>query len=188
MCPPAAPATLRRVLADVRRADDRTLEWMSGARHGFVGPVLGVVARGTDLLGPAVTASGWLMARGKPRERAAIRRGWRALTLATVAESGVVKPATSRGRPDAERLPVAQRRSATPSTSAFPSGHVGALTAFSVTVSHDIPGLGPWLSVGTVVAAYARVYTGRHYLSDVVVGIAIGAVVGTLVARAPSRP
>lgn len=187
MFPSATSAPPRRgVLARVQRADDRTLDWMSTARHGVAGPVLSVVARVTDLLGPAVAASGWLMARGTPRDRAAIRQGWRAMALAAVAESAIVKPATSRGRPDVQRLPVAQRRSSSPSTSAFPSGHVGGMTAFSVAVGRPLHGLRPWLAASTVMAAYARVYTGRHYLSDVLVGIALGAAAGALVSHAPS--
>lgn len=187
MCHSSAPTPLRRLLAGVQRADDRTLDWMSDAHHGLMGRVLNGAARVTDLLGPVVAASGWLMVRGTSKDRAGIRRGWRAMALTTVAESAFVKPATSRGRPDARRLPVHQRRSASPSTSAFPSGHVGGMTAFSVALGRRVPGLRPWLAITTVLAAYARVYTGRHYLSDVLVGTGIGAVTGALVNPAPSR-
>lgn len=181
---------LRRPLTAVRRTDDQTLRWMSRARHGPLGPVLAALARATDVLAPVAAVSGWFLARGTRAQRAAIQRGWRAMAVAAAAESAVVKPATGRGRPDVERLPAAQRRTSSPSTSAFPSGHVGAVTAFSVAVGRDIPGLVPWLVVSTVMAAYARVYTGRHYLSDVLVGTALGAAAGVLVhprGREPGR-
>lgn len=108
-----------------------------------------------------------------------MHRAWVAMGLAAVAES-VVARVTRRGRPDVRRLPRGQRRSASPSSSAFPSGHVGAMAAFSVVTGREAPGLRPWLATGTAVAAYARLFTGRHYLSDVVAGSVIGAAVGAL--------
>lgn len=166
MAPPTVPRRLRRVVPGIRRADDRALDWVSTTPHGPVRPVLGVVARATDLRGPVVPTSIWYVTRGTPEGRAAIGQGWRAMTLTAVAES-VVKPMTDRGRPAAGRLSAAQRRSASPSTSAFPSGHLGGLTAFAVAVSRGVARLRPWLTASTVGTAYARVYTGRHYLSDV---------------------
>lgn len=186
MSRPTAPDGLRRALAAVRHVDDRTLDWVSTTSHGPVGRVLGVVARATDLLAPVVAVSGWFMVRGSHEERSAITRGWRAIAVAAATESLAVKPAARRGRPDVERLPMAQRRAAAPSTSAFPSGHLGALTAFSVAAGHGIHRLRPWLAASTAAAAYSRVYTGRHYLSDVLVGTGLGAVAGALVSRTPS--
>lgn len=183
---PTARTGLRRLLTLVRDVDDRTLDWVSTTRHGPIGRALGVVARATDLLGPVVAVSGWFMARGSPGERAAITRGWRALAVTAATESLVVKPLASRGRPDAARLPAAQRRTASPSTSAFPSGHLGAVTAFSVAAGDGIHRLRPWLAASTVAAAYSRVYTGRHYLSDVLVGTGLGVVAGALASRTSS--
>ena len=84
-----------------------------------------------------------------------------------------------RDRPDVEPLDIA------PPTSSFPSGHVGAATAFYVTlalVSRRIrhPGL-RWLATTAcllvpVLVAYARLYRGMHHPSDVVVGALNGLV------------
>lgn len=78
-----------------------------------------------------------------------------------------------RTRPDAVPLEVA------PPTSSYPSGHVGAATAFYVTLallSRRI-GVRPlrWLVVAACLAvpalvAYARLYRGMHHPTDVVAG------------------
>jgi PAP2 superfamily len=82
-----------------------------------------------------------------------------------------------RRRPDAEPLDVA------PPTSSFPSGHVGASTAFYVTLallSRRIanPTL-RWLATTAcllvpALVAYARLYRGMHHPTDVVVGLVNG--------------
>lgn len=78
-----------------------------------------------------------------------------------------------RERPDVEHLDEA------PPTSGFPSGHVGASTAFYLTIAllaSRIRSAALRWSVITVVlavpflVALARLYRGMHHLSDVVVG------------------
>lgn len=84
-----------------------------------------------------------------------------------------------RERPSVEKLDEA------PPTSSFPSGHVGASTAFYLTLallSRRIanPTL-RWLATALcllvpVLVAYARLYRGMHHLTDVLVGILNGVV------------
>jgi membrane-associated phospholipid phosphatase len=82
-----------------------------------------------------------------------------------------------RTRPEADQLDTA------PPTSSFPSGHVGASTAFYVTLavlSRRIPD--PtlrWLATTAcllvpALVAYARLYRGMHHPTDVVVGVVNG--------------
>jgi membrane-associated phospholipid phosphatase len=87
--------------------------------------------------------------------------------------------AVARERPDAVPLEIA------PPTSSFPSGHVGASTAFCLTLAvlarrirH--PAL-RWLATVAcllvpVLVAYARLYRGMHHPTDVVAGAVVGAV------------
>lgn len=66
---------------------------------------------------------------------------------------------------------------------AFPSGH--AALAFSVVtiLGYRYPKWRIPLYVGAGLVSFSRVYLGRHYTSDVVVGAAIGTVTGVLVWR-----
>jgi membrane-associated phospholipid phosphatase len=179
----------RRGLPDaVQRVDERTLTWLSDVDHGPLRPVIHAIALSSDKLASVGLASLWFGIRGTRHDRAAVVRGGVAAASAAVIEAGVVKPLIHRGRPDPQRLPPSQRRAASPSTSAFPSGHAGAVSAYAVATGLGVPRLRPWLAVTTAVVAYARLYTGRHYLSDVAVGSAVGVAVGALVSRLPLGP
>ncbi len=73
----------------------------------------------------------------------------------------------------------------------FPSGHVGAATAMTTTMfgvlylrHPDSPWPWVWLGVGIAASglvATGRVMAGRHFISDVLVGGAIGVCIGILV-------
>ncbi|WP_029664260.1 phosphatase PAP2 family protein [Cellulomonas sp. KRMCY2] len=94
--------------------------------------------------------------------------------------------AVGRGRPGVEPLDVS------PPTSGFPSGHVGASTAFYVTlallcqrISHPVL---RWAATAACLAvpllvAYSRLYRGMHHPSDVLVGMATGLVCAWLAWR-----
>lgn len=84
-----------------------------------------------------------------------------------------------RDRPDVDHLDTA------PPTSSFPSGHVGASTAFYLTLAVLSQRLRPpvlrWLATAVcllvpVLVAYSRLYRGMHQLTDVLVGLLNGAV------------
>lgn len=171
-----------------RELDHRVLDWLADTDHGPLRPLLSATARGADVLAPWVAASLWMLARERGGSRRRLLRAWSATALAALLEDAVVKPATDRGRPDPGRLPPAQRRETAPSTSAFPSGHVGAGVAFAVATPTDVPALRAALALTAAVVAYARVYTGRHYLSDALVGVAMGAAAGWLVRPRGSSP
>jgi membrane-associated phospholipid phosphatase len=55
--------------------------------------------------------------------------------------------------------------------------------AFTVAAGPDVPRLRPALASIALAAAYAHVYTGRHYPSDAVVGMVLGAAAGGLARR-----
>ena len=67
----------------------------------------------------------------------------------------------------------------TPSTSSFPSGHASSAT-FAVVVLTSFSGVAwapLWVTIGAIVAA-SRVVVRIHHLTDVLAGIATGAVLG----------
>lgn len=89
-----------------------------------------------------------------------------------------------RPRPDVERLQES------PVNSSWPSGHVAAATAYAaiaVVLSRHLRSLAAKVAVWavvvivTAVVAAARIYQGMHFASDVVAGIALGAISVTIV-------
>jgi membrane-associated phospholipid phosphatase len=170
--------------ADVgRRFDDRTLTWLAETPHGPLTPILRATSLAADLLMPWTGMATWWLRDGRPRLRHGAVRGWTAIALSALVEDTVIKPAIGRDRPPTRRLPARQRHFGQPSTSAFPSGHAGAATAFAVAASHDAPA---WRALAVATAAvttYSLVYTGRHYPTDAIVGVLIGAATGALVGQ-----
>jgi undecaprenyl-diphosphatase len=65
-----------------------------------------------------------------------------------------------------------------PLSTSFPSGHSASAAAFAVSVGRLLPGLRLPLRVAAGIVAFSRLYTGVHYPSDVVVGAALGTIVG----------
>lgn len=102
--------------------------------------------------------------------------------IAVAVQAGVFVTSAAvvgRERPDVDQLDTA------PPTSSFPSGHVGASTAFYLTLAVLAQRLRPpvlrWTAtvvclVVPALVAYARLYRGMHQLTDVVVGMLNGAV------------
>lgn len=109
------------------------------------------------------------------------------MAASALLEDGVLKPLVHRGRPPATRFPAGERRHTDPSTSAFPSGHVGAAFAFAAATASDAPALRAPLAVIAVTTMYARVSTGRHYLTDAVAGAAVGLAAGLVAQRLGQR-
>lgn len=79
----------------------------------------------------------------------------------------------------------------------FPSGHTTAAFAFASAVTEDLRAsnpdvariIGPILYAGAVSVGAARVYSDRHWMSDVVMGAGIGTLVGRgLVRHANDNP
>ena len=79
------------------------------------------------------------------------------------------RPLERRGRPP---LIVA------PATPSFPSSHAAMAGAGAVALSVYAPGLAPLFATLAVLMAASRVYLAVHHVSDVVVGLAVGACTG----------
>jgi len=103
-------------------------------------------------------------------------------TAASAAGAGIllfmgVKRVSRRRRP-CELEPHCWSVIAPPDEFSFPSGH--AITAFAIAVSLEsfYPGLGWALLFVAVGVASSRIVLGMHFLSDVLVGSSIGALLG----------
>ena len=66
---------------------------------------------------------------------------------------------------------------------AFPSGHTSQAFASATLFGNRYPKLRIPLYIGAGLVGLTRIYLGRHYLSDVIVGAAVGTITGALVSR-----
>ena len=81
----------------------------------------------------------------------------------------IIKSMVGRSRP-----PRSGRRRVGPLTSSFPSGHAASDLAFNLAVSQELPVLLIPLSGATLAAHWSLVRSRGHYVSDVLVGGALG--------------
>ena len=69
------------------------------------------------------------------------------------------------------------------SNPAFPSGHTAYAFAGATLLGDRYPKLRIPLYIGAGLVGFTRIYLGRHYLSDVIAGAAVGTLTGALVSR-----
>jgi membrane-associated phospholipid phosphatase len=112
---------------------------------------------------------------GTKGQHAALRGGVCYLVAALIANI-VIKPLVYRRRPhDAGEGRI------TPVTSSFPSGHTASNLAFVFGVVQELPLLAIPLAGTATVASGSLIYSGKHHVSDVFAGGAIGLGVAYLV-------
>jgi diacylglycerol kinase family enzyme len=146
-----SPAVIERGLPLLTRAADRSVLWMG--------------------------LSGAMAASAKPRLRRAALRGLGSIAVSSLLANQVGKRALPRRRPLIGAVPALRLAHRVPMSSSFPSGHSASAAAFAVGASIEAPWLA--LPVGALAGAvaFSRVYTGVHFPSDVVAGVALGATV-----------
>jgi membrane-associated phospholipid phosphatase len=115
---------------------------------------------------------------GASGRRAAVT-GLAAIGLTSFVVNQPMKLVGVRRRPNRMQLSVPESRWVPmPSSTSFPSGHSASAAAFAVSVGDVLPRLRLPLRGAATIVAFSRVYTGVHYPGDIVVGAAVGALLG----------
>ncbi len=122
-----------------------------------------------------------------------VRGGVRMLAahLVATAIKNAVKASVDRARPekaiDDGETTFQPGKSRDHDMTSFPSGHTAGAVAVAIAVSRDVGGAGvPATLIATGVAA-AQPVTGKHYLSDLVAGAAVGWISEALVSAVFDR-
>lgn len=133
-------------------------------------------------------AAGLLAVTGGHRGRRAALEGVVAVGVTTALVNGPLKQLTRRRRPSAGlgRFLV-PRRGRTPRTSSMPSSHAATAAAFAVAAGSSMPVVAAPLALATGAVGWSRVNAGRHFPSDVVAGLVVGAAAGITIHRIAAR-
>lgn len=172
--------TVKTALEQAGRADR---DWThDAARHRNAKPVriaelLGEIADQPQL----ITASIGTIAAGLVVRRPDLVRGGARMLLAhlvATAAKTVIKHSFDRTRPE-KALEDGRHRfelgdSDDHALNSFPSGHTAGAVAVARAASREIEGIAAPAAVGAAAIAALQPVTGHHYLSDVIVGGAIG--------------
>lgn len=118
-------------------------------------------------------------ARSLGAERAAVRL-IAALAVESGLVNGLVKSLFNRSRPIIEAPRPLRLR--IPRTSSFPSGHASSATMAATLLSEGSK-LGPIYKVAAALVALSRIHVRIHHASDVLGGVAVGAILGKIIKR-----
>jgi undecaprenyl-diphosphatase len=179
--PPLPNRRATRLATRVQALDDAVDAWVARRRGPTLDPLFYGLSSAADhgllwgLLGSARAAR-----RGDPM--IAVRLAVD-LTVESLLTNGPIKLAFNRVRPEHplsrdEPLPYGMHR---PISSSFPSGH--AATAFTAAMLlRDSPWAPAYFALAALVAS-SRVYVKMHHASDVLVGAALGLMMGAVARR-----
>lgn len=131
--------------------------------------------------------AGGLTATGRRRPRTAAAAGLLGLSAASILVNGPLKFLWRRDRPPTDALGQRGALLPLPRTYSFPSGHSASAFAFGTGVTTALPSAGAVVMPLAGAVAYARVHTGVHYPSDVVVGAGIGTAAGLVAGDVAKR-
>jgi membrane-associated phospholipid phosphatase len=183
--PRAGPGTARKRAATLLRRldsyDHAAYRWVAQLRIPLLDEPLRLVSDFANFSKPWFLISGLLALFGGNGGRRAALTGLAAIGTASLVVNQPMKLAGERHRPDRDGVGVPQQRWVRmPSSRSFPSGHSASAAAFAVAVGDTLPALRLPLRSAASVVAFSRVYTGVHYPGDVLVGAAVGTLVGRL--------
>ena len=173
-----SPSPAARARAALARTDDRVFRRVAITDHGPLDGVLRLASRATDYSMLWIGVAGALAGVGGTRGRRAAARGWTAIAVHSLLLNQPLKRLVARERPDLDLVPVERHPTTTTTTHAFPSGHTGSAVAFTVGAVSEVPGLAGPLAVVAALVGYSRVHAGMHHPSNVVAGVATGALAG----------
>jgi membrane-associated phospholipid phosphatase len=177
--------TLLRRLDSYDRAGYRTVARL---RIPLLDEPLKLVSDLANFSKPWFLVAGCLALFGGARGRHAAFTGLAAIGATSLVVNQPMKLAGARHRPDRDRVGVPQQRWVPmPSSTSFPSGHSASAAAFAVAIGDVLPALRRPLRGAAFIVAFSRVYTGVHYPGDVLVGAAVGTIVGRLISGVARR-
>jgi membrane-associated phospholipid phosphatase len=127
-----------------------------------------------------------LMAARPGNTRRAAGDGVLAILLAS-SSAQALSHVVARPRPSAGHLPAHQALAHQPKTASFPSSHSAVAAAFTTAAGRRSPATSLALAPLACTIAYARIRTRAHWPTDVLAGVALGAIVGELVHRHAHR-
>ena len=159
----------------VRGLDREIFESVARYHAPVLDKTLPRLGRAANHSGVWMAVAGALILVGGRQGRRAATRGLLSLAAASAIANLPAKFAIRRRRPDPLLVPELRRLLRMPTSYSFPSGHSASAAAFATGVALEMPPLAvPAGLLATGVGA-SRVYTGAHYPSDVLVGLALGA-------------
>jgi undecaprenyl-diphosphatase len=167
--------------------DTAVFKLLNGSLHcGVLDVIMPFVTREENWQIPLIAAWVAIMLFGGRRERITGLGMAVAVTLSDQSCAGVLKGLIGRVRPchvvEGVRLLDSCRGSGS-----FPSCHaMNSMAVALFALMRHRKWTAPALSVA-VLSGYSRVYVGVHYPSDVLGGMALGALIGLVVARAANR-
>ena len=170
---------MARVLRRLGRLDHSAYQSVAAMSTPLLDRPLRHVSDFADLSKPWLLVAAALALFGGTRGRRAATTGIVAIGLNSLLVNQLMKLVGERRRPDRTQLGVPESRWVLmPSSTSFPSGHSASAAAFALAVGDVLPKLRLPLRTAAAVVAFSRVYTGVHYPGDVLVGAAVGALVG----------
>jgi membrane-associated phospholipid phosphatase len=177
--------TLLRRLDSYDRAGYRTVARL---RIPVLDEPLRLVSDFANFSKPWFLVAGCLELFGGSRGRRAAFSGLAAIGATSLLVNQPMKLAGARRRPDRDGVGVPEQRWVRmPSSTSFPSGHSASAAAFAVAIGDVLPALRRPLRGAAFIVAFSRVYTGVHYPGDVLVGAAVGTIVGRLISGVARR-
>ena len=191
--PGAGPSRAVWVLRRLGRLDRAAYRAVAEMSTPLLDRPLRRVSRFANFSKPWFLVAAALALFGGNQGRRAAATGVVAIGLTSFVVNQPMKLVGARRRPERTRLGVPESRWVRmPSSTSFPSGHSASAAAFAVSVGDVEPGLRLPLRAGAAIVIFSRVYTGVHYPGDVVVGAAVGALIGrttsTVTGRLLRRP
>lgn len=164
------------LLAPLEALDHQVQRWVQDARRPGSERVMRAA---TDLGKPVIVASALVVVAVLDRAHgwAVLRDAAVALVPTNLAVEGL-KRATDRTRPDGSH---------SRSNASFPSSHAANAFAIAWVLARRWRRAGWGLFLSAAVVAFSRVYLNRHFMSDVVVGAALGMLCGWLATRHGAR-
>jgi membrane-associated phospholipid phosphatase len=173
------PSRAVRLLRRLGRVDRAAYRAVAETSTPLLDGPLRQVSHFANFSKPWFLVAGVLALFGGARGRRAALTGVAAIGLTSFVVNQPMKLAGERRRPDRTTLGVPESRWVRmPSSTSFPSGHSGSAAAFAVSVGDVLPRIRMPLRAAAAVVIFSRVYTGVHYPGDVVVGAAVGALLG----------